>query len=112
MTDIQTGSNSVAATAGRSAERAFSKSIIVSAVRCTLAYVLIPFAFPLIGLGAGVGPWIGIPVGVAALIANVVSIRRFQRSQHQWRWPMTVINVAIIGLVTVLLIADLVELFD
>ncbi|MFT5203921.1 MAG: hypothetical protein ACI9C1_003324, partial [Candidatus Aldehydirespiratoraceae bacterium] len=34
-----------------SAERAFSKSLAVSAMRCTLTYVLIPFVFPIIGFG-------------------------------------------------------------
>lgn len=92
------------------AENAFSKSILVSAVRCTLTYVLIPFVFPLVGWGAGVGPWIGLPVGLAAIIANVVSIRRFHRSDHTWKWPMTAINIGIIGLLAVLVILDTAEL--
>ena len=93
-----------------SAERAFSKSIAVSAVRCTLTYVLIPFVFPLIGFGAGVGPWLGVPIGIAAIIANVVSIRRFHRADHRWKWPMTVINIGIIGLLVVLIITDFTNL--
>jgi hypothetical protein len=85
-----------------SAERAFSKSLLVSAVRCTLTYVLIPFIFPIVGFGAGFGPWIGVPIGVAAIVANVVSIRRFHRADHKWKWPMTAINVGIIVLLIVL----------
>jgi hypothetical protein len=92
------------------AERAFSKSLAVSAIRCTLTYVLIPFVFPLVGWGTGVGPWIGLPVGIAAIIANVVSIRRFHRSDHKWKWHMTAINVAIIGLLIVLVVIDAAEL--
>jgi hypothetical protein len=89
------------------AERAFSKSILVSAVRCTLTYVLIPFVFPIIGFGTGVGPWIGVPIGIAAIVANVVSIRRFHRADHKWKWPMTAINIGIIGLLVVLVVSDL-----
>ena len=92
------------------AERAFSKSILVSAVRCTLTYVLIPFVFPIIGFGAGVGPWIGVPIGIAAIVANLVSIRRFHRADHKWKWPMTAINVGIIGLLVVLVVSDLANL--
>lgn len=92
------------------AERAFSKSILVSAVRCTLTYVLIPFVFPIIGFGAGVGPWIGVPIGIAAIVANLVSIRRFHRADHRWKWPMTAINVGIIGLLVVLVASDLANL--
>ena len=93
-----------------SAERAFSKSIAVPAVRCTLTYVLIPFVFPLIGFGTGVGPWIGVPIGLAAIVANLVSIRRFHRADHRWKWPMTAINVGIIGLLTVLVVIDFTNL--
>ncbi|NCG37341.1 MAG: hypothetical protein GWP48_07440 [Actinobacteria bacterium] len=92
------------------AERAFSKSIAVSAIRCSLTYVLIPFVFPLVGWGAGLGPWIGLPVGIAAIIANIMSIRRFQRSYQKWKQPMTVVNVGIISLLVVLVIVDAAEL--
>ena len=93
-----------------SAERAFSKSLLVSAVRCLLTYILIPFGFPLIGFGTGVGPWIGVPIGLVAIAANIVSIRRFHRADHKWKWPMTAINVGIIVLLTVLVVIDLTNL--
>ncbi len=104
-------STSTASAETADAERAFSKSIRISATRCTVTYVLVPFVFPLIGFGAGVGPWIGLPIGLAAIIANVVSVRRFHRADHRWKWPMTAINVGIIGLLTVLVITDGAELF-
>jgi len=94
------------------AERAFSKSIAVSAIRCTLTYVLIPFVFPIIGFGTGAGPWIGLPIGLAAIVANAVSIRRFHRADHKWKWPMTAINVGIIGLLVVLVSIDAAELLS
>ena len=79
-----------AGTAQEDAQRAFNMSIIVSGIRCTLAYVVLPFITPLIGLAPGVGPAIGIPVASVAIVANVVSIRRFWRAQHPWRKPITV----------------------
>ena len=48
------------------------------------------------------GPWIGLPVGLVAIAANIVSIRRFHRADHRWKWPMTAINSGIIALLTVL----------
>ncbi len=92
------------------AENAFSKSVLVSAIRCTFTYVLIPFGFPLIGLSGSVGPWIGLPVGLIAIVANVVSIQRFHRSDHKWKWPMTAINVGIIVLLVVLVALDTIEI--
>lgn len=114
VTEVQTPASAAAGDTSdistADAESAFSKSVLVSAVRCTLTYVLIPFVFPLIGFGTGVGPWIGLPIGIAAIIANVVSIRRFHRADHKWKWPMSAINVGIIGLLTVLVILDGAEL--
>ena len=89
------------------AQRAFNTSIIISGIRCTLAYVVLPFIAPLIGLAPGVGPLIGIPVATVAIVANVVSIRRFHRAQHPWRVPITILNVLIIGLMVVLIANDL-----
>lgn len=112
MTDVSAAPSAPSTTYGDkvAAERAFSKSVAVSAIRCTLTYVLIPFVFPIIGFGTGVGPWIGVPIGLAAIVANVVSIRRFHRSDHTWKWPMTAINTGIIGLLIVLVAIDFTNL--
>ncbi len=88
-------------------ERAFSVSIVISAIRCTLTYVVLPFALPLLGLAPGVGPVLGITIGVVAIAANVFSIRRFWRAQHRWRRPITVIHIGVIGLLLVLVALDL-----
>ncbi len=95
------------AAARSEAQRAFNTSIIVSGIRCTLAYVVLPFVAPLIGLAPGVGPLIGIPVAGVAIVANAVSIRRFWRAQHPWKVPITILNVAIIALMIVLIVDDL-----
>lgn len=88
------------------ATTAFSKSVAISGVRCLLAYVLLPWVLPLLGVAGDWGPWIGLVVGPVAIVFNVLSIRRFQASHHRWRWPITVINVTIIGLLVVLLVMD------
>lgn len=92
------------------AQRVFNLAILVSAVRCTLTYVIFPFVLPFAGL-ADLGPWIGVVVSVVAVVANVSSIRRMHRAQHRWRVPVTVVNIAMIGLVIALLFIDLFDLF-
>ena len=91
-------------------ERAFSVSIVISAIRCTLTYVVLPFALPLAGLAPGLGPVFGITIGVVAIAANVFSIRRFWRAQHRWRRPITAIHVGVIGLLLVLIALDVTAL--
>jgi formate hydrogenlyase subunit 3/multisubunit Na+/H+ antiporter MnhD subunit len=91
---------------------AFSASMVISGVRCALAYVILPFLAPLIGISAGAGPWIGLPLGLVAILANVLSIRRFWKSDHRWKWPMSLINAAVIGLLTVLITSDLLNVIS
>jgi hypothetical protein len=98
--------------AARDAEvhKAFSASILVSAVRCLLTYLVLPFAAPLLGVAKGVGPWIGIPLGVVAIAFNVKSIRRFWAADHRLRWAYTAVGTTVIALLLVLLAGDVAEL--
>ncbi len=93
-----------------SANRAFSTSILVSAVRCLLTYVVLPFVAPLVGFASGVGPWIGIPLSALAVVFNVISIRRFWLLDHKYRWGYTFISTSVIVLVTILMVSDVAAL--
>jgi hypothetical protein len=89
------------------ANRTFSTSVLVSAVRCTLAYVVFPWLLPAFGLAGDVGPAIGLVIGPIAIAFNIVSIRRFHASDHRWKWYITVLNCAVIAMLTVLLVLDI-----
>lgn len=90
----------------RDAERGFNVSILVSGIRCTLSYVVLPFVAPLIGLAPGVGPALGLTIGTVAIVANVVSLRRFQRSDHRLRRPAMAVHAGVLGLLAVLMVVD------
>jgi hypothetical protein len=90
--------------------RMFSFSIVLSALRCLLSYVVFPVATPALGVAAGVGPALGIPIAVLALVFDVVGIRRFWVNDHRWRWGMTAIYATVMALVSALLIGDIVHL--
>ncbi|HEX4901406.1 MAG TPA: hypothetical protein VFV42_01260 [Acidimicrobiales bacterium] len=92
------------------ATRAFSTSVLVSGVRCTLAYIVFPWLLPALGLASGVGPALGLVIGPVAIAFNVASIRRFHASDHRWKWYITALNVAVIGLLLVLFAMDVREL--
>ncbi len=94
----------------RAAQRAFSTSVLVSATRCTLTYLVLPFLLPALGLAAGVGPAIGIPVGLVAIASNVATIRRFWAADHRWRWAYTALALTVIALLLVLLAEDIASL--
>ncbi|MGH9305731.1 MAG: hypothetical protein ACRD0I_02445 [Acidimicrobiales bacterium] len=89
------------------AHRIFSTSILLSAFRCLLGYVVLPVLTPAIGAAAGVGPYVGIPIAVVALVFDVIGIRRFWLAEHKWRWGVSVIYLAVMALVATLLGADI-----
>lgn len=92
------------------AHRLFSISIVVSALRCLLTYIILPVLTPILGAATSVGPEIGIPLAVAALVFDVRGIRRFWLADHRWRWYMTGIYTMVIALVVTLLVGNLISI--
>ena len=92
------------------AQRGFSRSILISGIRCTLTYVVLPLIAPFIGLAPGVGPVIGLIVGTVAIVANVFSIRRFWRADHRWKVHATVLHCSVLLLLGVLMVNDVLDL--
>ncbi len=90
--------------------RGFSLSMLVSATRCLLTYLVLPFVLPALRLASGVGPLVGLPLGVVAMAANVVTARRFWLADHRYRWPYTALAAGILVLLAILVGRDLAEL--
>jgi hypothetical protein len=89
---------------------AFQRSMAISATRCLLTYVVFPFVLPAVGFATGVGPIIGIIIGVTALVCDVFAIRRFFAVDHRWRWHFTAVAACIMTLLMVLLVQDVMHL--
>lgn len=89
------------------AHRAFRVSVVVSAVRCLITYVLIPVLVPILSLSG----WVAAPVGLAlcalAVVNGVVSVRRFWRADHPKRWMYTAFIAVVFVILAVALISDL-----
>lgn len=91
------------------AHRLFSTSILLSATRCLLSYVVFPIFAPALGAASGVGPAITIPVGIVALVFDVRAVRRFWWVDHQYKWWITAIYAVVMVMVSALLVADVVH---
>ena len=92
------------------ARKAFQTSILVATVRCLLMYIVFQFVLPALGLAAGVGPAIGLPIGLAAIVAITMSVRRFWRADHSKRWHYTVIGALVVVFLGVLVVRDFLDL--
>lgn len=91
---------------------AFQRSMLISATRCTLTYVVFPFLLPFLHFLRGGAPVIGVVIGSVAMVADVFTIRRFFAIDHKWRWHFTTIVVGIMGLLSVLLVQDVMAIVD
>ena len=92
------------------ARTAFQFSLLVSAGRCLVTYVLLPVLGPVLGLTGRVGPAVGLLIGAVSATAIVFSIRRFWAVRSRWRWAYTVLGVTILGLLAVQAGIDVSEL--
>ena len=92
------------------ARKAFQTSIMVSAVRCVLMYLVFPFVLPAIGVANCVGPAIGLAINVVAIGCIVFSMRRFWRAEHPKRWWYAGLGGAVLCFLVVLSIDDLAAL--
>ena len=77
------------------AQKAFSRSIVISGTRCLLTYIALPLLAPIVDLSGAVGPIIGLVLGVVSMVAIFFATRRFFAADHRWRWGYTAIGGAI-----------------
>lgn len=92
------------------AHRAFRVSVLVSAVRCLITYVLIPIMVPILSLSGWVAAPIGMALCVLAIVNGIVSMRRFWRCDHRQRWMYTGFIGVVFIILAVALISDLTRL--
>jgi len=92
------------------AARLFSLSIVISGTRCLLTYIVFPWVLPLLGIAGGVGPAVGVTVGVVAIFFNLLSIRRWRATNHAWRVPLMTLNSVVIVFLLVLVALDVSQL--
>jgi len=93
-----------------SAQRMFSQSILISATRCLLTYVLLPIVAPAIGAATHIGPAVGIPLGLVAMAFDVMAVRRFWLADHRYKWICTAVYAVIISFLLALMVHDIVTL--
>ncbi len=94
----------------KDAENIFGASILLSAVRCMLTYVLLPALAPVVDLTGAVGPVVGLVIGAVSSVAIVASMRRFWRADHRLRWAYTVVGGGILILLAVQAVTDVARL--
>jgi hypothetical protein len=94
------------------AEGVFGKSIVISGLRCTLTYIVLPLLAPIFNMTGASLPVIGLVLGAVSMVAIVISMRRFFAADHKYRWGYAAIGGAIFVMLIIAGIMDIVTLSD
>lgn len=78
------------------AERAFGFSLLFSAVRCVLQYVVLPFVLPVIGIASDGAVPLVFMINLIAIAAVLYSVRRLWRIGYKYKWQYLVIGLTVL----------------
>lgn len=96
---------------GQAAEGVFGASLVLSTIRCLLTYIVLPALKPVVDLGGGVGPALGLALGTVSAVAIVAAMRRFWAAGHRWRWGYTAVGGGVLVLLAAQAVGDVAVLF-
>lgn len=88
------------------ARSAMRSSIIISGIRCTITYLLVPILIPIFGFAGTLAAPLSIALCLYAIVNGVVSVRNFWLADHRRRWAYTGFMAAIFGLLLVAIVMD------
>ncbi len=81
------------------ARRSTKAALVISGVRCTITYLLVPVLAPVVGILDTINAPLSIALSIVAISMGISGVRRFWMADHRARWAYT----GFIGLVLVLL---------
>jgi hypothetical protein len=79
----------------------------VSALRCTVQYVVLPFVLPLVGITAPVPRWVTLALSVVALLSLVRAVRQLWRMHYPGFWRYLLLAGVVGGALLVFVATDL-----
>ena len=84
----------------------FGLPLLISAMRCILQYVLLPFVLPVLGVIGGAPVWLGLSLNVVAFVSLISSLRRVFRARHPRRYSYLPLAALMLFAVVIFSISD------
>ena len=88
------------------ARRSTTMAIVVSGVRCTITYLLIPLLAPFVALIETFGAPISVALSLFAMAMGIGGVRRFWSADHRARWYYTTFIGVILVMLGVAIVMD------
>ncbi len=89
------------------AQRALTFGLALSALRCTIQYVVLPFVLPWVGVASAIPPWLTLALGLLALAALARNVRYLWRQRHARRWSYLLLAAIVAVSLIVFAVVDL-----
>lgn len=80
--------------------------IMLTAVRCTLQYILVPFVLPLIGLGSALSTKVNVAAGLLGLAVIAYNLTRLWNTN--WRRRYLLLSLVVVPFILLSLYFDLI----
>ncbi|MEM7028757.1 MAG: hypothetical protein AAF629_04125 [Chloroflexota bacterium] len=87
------------------AARSISGSLVLTAIRCTLQYIVLPFILPLLGFSGVISLYISLvleSVAIVVILFNIVTLW-----STSWRWKYLVMGSVMLFVLIVFLVGDI-----
>lgn len=81
-------------------------SLVITAIRCTLTYALIPALAPLIGWMGAIATPVSLVLSLAAIVLSINSLRRVWLANYAHRWAYTAFIVLVVSLLVAVVVGD------
>jgi hypothetical protein len=94
------------------AQKAMTNSIMVSAIRCTITYLVIPILTPILGVLDVLSVPVSIVLCTLALFMSGRSLRRFWKADHSKRWHYTALVVVVWSFLAFALVKDVSQILS
>ena len=89
------------------AQRALTFGLLLSALRCTVQYVLLPFVLPWIGVAASIPPRVTLVLGGLALASLTRNVRSLWRLHHARLWSYLALAFGVAVALVLFMVMDL-----
>jgi ABC-type iron transport system FetAB permease component len=89
------------------AQRALTFGLMLSALRCTVQYVVLPFVLPWVGVATSVSVWVTLVLGGIAIASLTRNVRYLWRLRHARRWSYLAFAVIVAASLVLFMVVDL-----
>jgi len=96
-----------ASTTAQNPRKLFGIALLISALRCIVQYIVLPFILPLLGMFSAIPLWASLLLSFVALISLLRSLRILWQYRHPKRFAYLPLAALMLGVLLIFITSDL-----